>query len=92
MKITISYTGQIKSAVGIPREELDLTAAATLSELIRGLAEKHAQAARHLLCDNGSVQRALLLVINDEQIPPGSDPPLASGDQVTIMPPISGGH
>jgi len=91
LKITVSYTGQIKSAVGVPSEQLDLTVSSTLTELVRRLAEKHSQAARHLLGEDGNVQRALLLVVNNEQVPPGNDPQLTEGDQVTIMPPISGG-
>jgi MoaD family protein len=91
VKITVSYTGQIKSAVGVPSEQVDLTVSSTLIELIRRLAERHSKAALHLLTEDGNVQRALLLVLNNEQVFPGNDPQLTEGDQVTIMPPISGG-
>jgi len=91
MKVSVTYTGQIKTAVGCSREEIDHAGPCTLVEIIRRVAEEHGGASRHLLTVDGTVQRALLLVLNGEQVPGGEDPALSDGDHVAIMPPISGG-
>ncbi len=91
-KIHLVYTGQLRSAVGMSEDALEFEQPARLSEVLTAAAEKRGEAARRiLLSGDGTIQRALVLMIGDAQVPRGTDPVLENGAQLTIMTPISGG-
>ena len=91
MKVSVSYFGQIKSAVGCGAEEFESPTSVTPAELLRLVVERHEAARRMLIADSGKPQKALLFLVNDEQVHADSEESLRDGDRVTLMPPISGG-
>ena len=92
MKVTVSFFGQIKAAVGMPECDVELAAETHVRPLIRQIAADSGEAACRILLDGeGSPQPSLLVILNDTQLLPGEDAALQDGDRVTLMPPISGG-
>jgi sulfur-carrier protein len=93
MKLHVRYTAQLRAAMGLDEEEVDLPEGANLEALLAHLASKHADAASHLVTDAGQVRPSLLVVVNDAAAAPAdaADTELQPGDVVTLLPPIAGG-
>ncbi len=81
MNVTIHYLAQIKRAVGVGSETLEVAGATTLRELIAHLGARHPAALR--------ADSVLLFFVNDDQA--DRDQILHDGDQIAILAPMSGG-
>jgi molybdopterin converting factor small subunit len=92
MQVTVEYTAQIKRAAGLARETLDISDGATLTQLITQIAADRSEALqRMLVTGEGVPQPTLLVFVRDEQMRLDDSTPLADGDVVTFLSPISGG-
>lgn len=92
MKITVKYSAQARIATGRGSEEIDLDEPTTVHDLVIRLARQHGTAFRRLALDaNGCPHPSLLVAIGDDQVRPSDHRKLASGEVVSIIPPISGG-
>jgi len=93
MKITVHYRTQIRRAVGISSETVDLAADLSLPDLLQRLAERHGDAFRRLVLPEGKPARGSVLVfVGDTQVPHAAQAmPLKDGDAVTLLAPMSGG-
>jgi sulfur-carrier protein len=92
MQITVEYAAQLKRAAGTGREIVELGPAATLSELVQRVAERHGDALKPLLLDaSGGLHPSILVFVNDEQCRDAAGRALKDGDTVALLPPISGG-
>lgn len=80
MTVTLCFFGELKSLVKNDREVFSLAQAMSLAELIRA----H-PAASKLLAWEGH----LLFAVNHEQV--GADCVVRDGDEVALMPPMTGG-
>jgi len=91
MKLSVTYFGQIKAAIGLTVEELEV-ANGSVTRLIEAIAARHGpDVHRLLLDDNGAPRASLMVIINDEQWLRDDPTVLETGDRVTLLPPISGG-
>lgn len=92
MQVTVEYTAQIKRAAGLARETLDIPDGASLSQLISQIAADRDEALQRMLVNGEGVpQPTLLVFVRDEQMRLDDATPLADGDVVTFLSPISGG-
>ncbi len=92
MQVTVEYTAQIKRAAGLARETLNIADGSTLSQLITQIAADRDEALqRMLVTGDGLPQSTLLVFVRDEQMRLDDTTPLADGDVVTFLSPISGG-
>jgi len=92
MTITVQYSAQARHAVGRASEERTLTDVTSVQAVLRELADVHGEGLRRLiLTAAGEPQPALLVFVNDEQVPSNSTRELRAGDTLTLLPPISGG-
>ena len=94
MKLHVRYTAQLRAAMGLDEEDVELPEGASLETLLRSVAEHHGgEAASHLLTDAGQVRPSLLVVVNDAAAAPAdaAATKLRPGDVVTLLPPIAGG-
>jgi molybdopterin converting factor small subunit len=68
-------------------------AAATVRAVLAELERSHLPLYRSVCDDTGSVRRHVNVFVNDHRLagPGALDTPLAAGDQVTILPAVSGG-
>jgi len=92
MNVTVQYCAQIKQAVGITSEVVELDGSCSAQDLILRLAEKHGDPVRGFLLDDDGRQRINnLLVVGEDQVCWNTPRLLEDGDVVMILPPISGG-
>jgi molybdopterin converting factor small subunit len=89
--VTVRYRAQLRQAVGVAVEHIELDRPCAAVELVTQVAERHGPPLRDLLlAADGRPRPTVLLFVGDEQIGPGS-PPLRDGDEVTILSPMAGG-
>ncbi len=92
MRVTIIYTTQLRAALGLASESVELPTGASIAVLLDFLAGRHGEAFRTLvLGSDGQILPSILLAVNDQQILDPANQPLASGDEVMILSAISGG-
>ena len=92
MEITVHYLAQLKRAAGVATENVTVEDGCSLSQVLKGLADRHGPAFRAgLLDEHGQPLPALLFFLGAEQVRPDSARPLCEGDEVTILSPMSGG-
>jgi molybdopterin converting factor small subunit len=92
MNITVSYGGQLAHAIGRKREKVECKGPIELPALLADLAVRHGDAIRPFLFDEGgSIRKSLLVALNDSSVNLSLPPTLNEGDEVTLLPPISGG-
>ena len=92
MKVHVRCGGQLKRALGWAERSVELPPHATVASLLESIATSvPPDAARFLLDVHDARPAALLVSRNGEQVALGADPVLADGDQITFLPPISGG-
>jgi molybdopterin converting factor small subunit len=83
----VRLRGQLKKLAG-DRGEHDLKGS-SVAELLRALEREQPALAGWILDDRGCVRRHINVFVNSEQA--GGDDPIADGDEVDILPAISGG-
>src|SRR3954471_8911472 len=81
MRVQVLFFGQLKDLTGCSGESLPLAERATLSDVLRHYADKFP--------DIRKLSSSLALSINREYA--GQDAPLKDGDEVGMLPPVSGG-
>ena len=87
MRIEIQYLAQMKRAIGVSGEKVDLPAGATVGDLLRDLTARHGAA---LLADEaGQPNRSLLLFLDDR--PTDVRQVLTDQSVLTILAPMAGG-
>ncbi len=92
MHVTVHYTAQIKAALGIAEESIDLPPASQMRVLIQQLIARHGEPFRELVvATDGGVLPSVLLCVGDEQVDPQADDPLPEDAVVTFLSAISGG-
>lgn len=81
MVLRIVYFALLRERLGRAEESLELPAPATVADALAALKERHAQLA--------GMSRSLLLAVNQALVP--ADFPLNDGDELALLPPVSGG-
>lgn len=94
IQVQVDYSGQLRTAAGRGEATVELAKGTTLRGLLSRLAADTPPLGPHLFSDAGGVQPSLLLVVNGAAVPSGEAAKrvtLASGDRVSLMPPVAGG-
>jgi len=81
MQIQVRYFAVLRERLGSDGESVELPSAATVSDALDVLAERHDSVAAL----RGRFQTA----VNQEMVPPGHS--LADGDELALIPPVAGG-
>lgn len=81
MRIRVRLFAVLRDAAGVGEVELELPDGATAREVANPLAEQYPGIARHL--------PRIAYAVNRNYAPP--DAPLQDGDEVALIPPVSGG-
>ncbi len=96
MKVTVDYLGYIKSLIGVTQAEpIELQPEATVRDLLDTLAKNHGDPFRKVIYElgNADLKSSFILSVNGlllNQLK-GLDTLLKEGDQVVLMPIVSGG-
>ena len=89
MQVHVTFTTQVKSALGSEQEVVTLGEGATVMQAIQALADKHADVFGQFVLSNDQLLPSILLSVNDQQVDASS--PLADGDHLILLSAISGG-
>ena len=81
MKITMRYFALWREELGHEEEVRDVAPGTTVAALIDGIVEGHPRLA--------ALRRSTMFMLNQEYVAPGQE--LAEGDEVAVIPPVSGG-
>ena len=82
VKITVLLFGQAREWVGLSTLDLELETPATVESAFGVIKANHPRL--------GEMERSLLFAVNEEYASPSH--PLADGDQLAVLPPVSGGE
>ncbi len=92
MQLTIRYETLLKRATGVATQTLEIAEGCDVRDVVSRLAQEASDAAKSMLVDaSGSVQPSLLIFVNNRQVTASESCKVTSGDEVTLMSPISGG-
>jgi molybdopterin converting factor small subunit len=91
MKVTIEYFAQAREAAGVVREVVE-TPPCTAQALVARLAqERGGRLGSLLLTAKGRLSHGVLLVVDGCQVAADEPYELRDGDEVLVMPAVSGG-
>lgn len=93
MKVRVQYTAQLRAAVGMSEEVIEISEGQCLADLLNQLATTHSAARTHFLTETGQARPSLLIVVNDSAVPAreATTTVLHLDDVVALLPPIGGG-
>ncbi len=92
MKIRIHYTTQLKMALGIDSEEVEVPSESLLRDLLQQLKQQHPQEIeQYVLNAQGQLQSGVLLCVGDKHAGRDLSVSLQEGDEVTLLSVVSGG-
>ena len=93
VKVKAKYFAFIREKTKTYREELDLPEDSTPMDFVMKVVEKYPSLKGILLTEGGELKKNLLISVNAEVVPRGElkERRLREGDEVVILPPISGG-
>ena len=89
MRVTVEFFGPAREAAGAARLGIDCEMPTTAQDVVRRLARDRGGRLAYLLLHDDQLAPAVLIAVNDRQV---TDPvPLRDGDEITVIPPVSGG-
>lgn len=92
MNVTIHYYGQLGHAVGRLQEMIDCPDSISLQQLLQRLVDHHGESMRRFVFNaQGEPSKSLMIAVNDTLVNAAAAPTLQAGDEVVLLPPISGG-
>jgi MoaD family protein len=92
MLITVEYFAQAREAAGRAREQVELAAPGTVAALVERLAGDHGgRLAGLLLGGAGRPAPSVLVAVGGRQVHPDAAAELHDGDEVLVVPAVSGG-
>lgn len=92
MRITVRFEAQVRRAAGVQATAVDVPAESSVRQLVQQLAESSVEPLRRVLLDDaGAVRPTVMVFVNDEHVPLGSERRVHESSVVTITSPISGG-
>lgn len=92
MKLTIHLLGQARQLAPGERLVVDLPDDACVDDAVPSiLADANPRLATVLAGDDGKLRRSVLAILRDETIDPAQNGLLTDGDELSLLPPMSGG-
>jgi molybdopterin converting factor small subunit len=92
MAITVHYATLLKRAAGTRTDVLDLDGSHDVRDVVRRIAEQRGDPLQSQLVDAaGELRSSVLVFLGDRQVSLDEPNPVADGDVITLMSPISGG-
>eukprot|EP00955_Chlamydomonas_euryale_P086497 364218-Chlamydomonas_euryale.AAC.17 len=83
MRVKVLYFASSREAAGVHEEAVELADGSGTADLLDTLKARHAALV--------SVLRSCVLALNEEYLEPDMSAPLKEGDEVAVIPPLSGG-
>jgi molybdopterin converting factor small subunit len=90
VRVTVEYFGPAREAAGLSREVVE-TEPCTAVELVTRVAREKGGRFARLLLAGDALGPSVLIAVGDRQATPDDPIPLRDGDEVAVIPPVSGG-
>jgi molybdopterin converting factor small subunit len=91
MKVTIQLLGQARQLAASERLELEVPAESSVHDLLPALLEGADDRLSSLLASEGKLRRSVMAILRDETIDPAASGLFQDGDELSLLPPMSGG-
>lgn len=91
MKITIQFLGQARQLAASERLEMEVAEGSSVDDLVALLLEGADPRLGAILTDDGKLRRSVMAILMDETIDPSASNLLQDGDELSLLPPMSGG-
>ncbi|HEX3146985.1 MAG TPA: MoaD/ThiS family protein [Gemmataceae bacterium] len=89
MRVTVEFFGPARDAAGTARVTVDRDSPCSAQDLVVQLARERGGRLANLLLHDERLAPSILLAVNDRQVTESML--LNDGDEVTVIPPVSGG-
>lgn len=91
MKLTIQLLGQARQLATSERLEIDVPEGTTVDDLLPAVLEGADQRLATVLSHDQKLRRSVMAILRDETIDPAEAGLLKEGDELSLLPPMSGG-
>ena len=91
MKITVQLLGQARQLAESDRVKVEGPAGASVNDLVPLLTAGASDRLLTVLVADGQLRRSVMAILNDETIDPAARDLLQDGDELSLLPPMSGG-
>ena len=91
MQITIQLLGQARQLSASDRMVVEIAEGASVDDLIPLLLTEASNPLRDLLSDDSRLRRSVMAILREETIDPSRGDLLQDGDELSLLPPMSGG-
>jgi molybdopterin converting factor small subunit len=93
MKVQVQYMAQLRQAVGVRAEEIEMAGPCSVHALLGMLVGRHGDClGRLLLNGQGGLDATILVFVGDDQVGQPKGYLLREDDVVTLVSPIAGGE
>jgi molybdopterin converting factor small subunit len=89
MRVTVEFFGPAREAAGAARLAIDCDTTCSAQDVVARLAAERGGRLGHLLLVNSQLAPSVLVAVNDQEA--AGPVPLNDGDEITVIPPVSGG-
>ena len=92
MKVNVVYTTQLKTALGLASEIVEIVAPLTVGQLIQHLSQRHGESFNKLaLAENGQLNPSILICVGNECLGSDLSAQIEDAEEITLLSPVSGG-
>ena len=91
MQVTVQYTTQLRTALNLHQECVEIPEASTVWTLIKQLAQQHPEPFSQFVVKGNYLQPNIIVTVGDQQVIDVVRHVLSQGDVITILSAISGG-
>ena len=91
MQITIQLLGQARQLSASDRMVVEVAEGASVDDLIPLLLTEASNPLRDLLSDDSRLRRSVMAILREETVDPSRGDLLQDGDELSLLPPMSGG-
>jgi MoaD family protein len=91
MKVRVELFAQAREVFGASGLALEVPRGSDLLMLLQDLAAQQPKASRFFFSEVGTISPSLAVAVNEKQVPSGTNPTLSDGDEILLIPPVSGG-
>ncbi|MEM4577109.1 MAG: ubiquitin-like small modifier protein 1 [Candidatus Nezhaarchaeales archaeon] len=93
MKVKVKFFAFIREVAGVNEVEVEIKEGMTIMDLIKKLSERLPQKFRDFVFEGHEISKNIIILVNGKGISElyGLETKLKSGDEVALLPPVSGG-
>ena len=91
MQITVHFLGQARQLAECSQISLDAEENASVDDLLPAILEGRPERLAVILADENKLRRSVMPILRDETVSPSTKGLLHDGDELSLLPPMSGG-